>query len=783
MARGHANQPARRSAVERQQRNAGSSPRTRGDARPRARAERGGAPRGWEPGEERRGTRRNLWSDEVPQEESRGRNGAAASANGHRRSSRGGGRSAAGKGGPLRRLFRNMRDRAWWTPRRSIIVAVVTCLLLCTASGTVDALARSARIASEASSGLRHLHNIQAMLPSSGNLGEALNQTTLAKMKPELQAAQHDFAALRSDLNAPVSSVGVAEHLPVVSDPVHSAALLAAAADEGCQAGLQFVQIGQTALDVLKGGFFASTTPPKPGTPPSVQLDQKTYASIEATFTQAYTHFTAAANYLSAVDVASLPTGLIKPQQLDLLRKAIAAMPKAQQTMAQVRGWLAVAPSILGIGKPTHFLLELMDRSELRATGGFIGNYGVVTISNGKVQPFDLSDVYLLDVPFSQTHHYYPLPNAYPWWPFHPWGLRDSNLSADFPTSAQYGMHLLQVEGGPDVQGVVAMTPGVIARMMTVTGNLKVDIPDAGVHEIVTPQNLESRIHFYQQTAAADPITNLPPKDQVSSPRKRFTALLARAFLAKLHGLTTSQMVSLAQQAVESLHERDLQVYLGDKNAESLLAANGDAAAITQGPGDGVTIVDDNVGANKGSQFTSVAFTDTVTIDVQGTATHQLAIAYKFKVTNPAELFGPDYYKTYLRVYAPPNAELTHQDGLENRIQLDQIGHSDVPGRQMWGGYVVVPDGQTFTLHFTWKVPKALVADQSAVSHYLLDFQHQAGTRFTLALTVSYAGVKTPGYTYNGVLSKDVRVNLPLSCLTAPPCPNVVAAGNALSTP
>ncbi|HEU5439439.1 MAG TPA: DUF4012 domain-containing protein [Ktedonobacterales bacterium] len=638
-------------------------------------------------------------------------------------------------------------------------------------------------MASEASSGLRHLHNIQALLPHSGNLGEALNQTTLAKMKPELQAAQHDFAALRRDLNAPVSSIAVAEHLPGVSGPVNSAALLAAAADEGCQAGLQFVQIGQTALDVLKGGFFASTTPPKKGTPPPVQLDQKTYASIQATFTQAYTHFTAAANYLSAVNVDTLPAGLIKPQQLDLLRKAIAAMPQAQQTMTQVRAWLAVAPSLLGIGKPTNFLLELMDRSELRATGGFIGNYGVVTVTNGKIQPFDLSDVYLLDLPYVTQNGGFAMPNGYDWWPFRNFALRDSNLSADFPTSAQLGAQLLHSEARKDVQGVMAITPGVIARMMTVTGSIKVDIPEAGVHETVTPQNLEARIHYYQQTTAANPITNLPPADQISSPRKRFTALLAKAFMAKLHGLSTAQLVSLGQQLVESLHAHDMQVYLGDKNAEALLAANGDDSSITHGPGDGVTIVDDNVGANKGSQFTTVSYADNVAIDAQGTATHQLAITYTFKVTDPTQLFGPDRYKTYLRIYTPPNAQLTHQDGLDNRDLPDKIGQSDTPGRQMWGGYVVVADGQPFTLHFTWKVPHALVADKAGVSHYLLDFQHQAGSNQKLKLTVSYAGVKTPGYIYSGVLGKDVRVNLPLSCLTAPPCPNVVAAGNALSTP
>lgn len=37
---------------------------------------------------------------------------------------------------------------------------------------------------------------------------------------------------------------------------------------------------------------------------------------------------------------------------------------------------------------------------ELRATGGYIGDYGVLTVQRGRLQPFTLEDIYMLDTPY-----------------------------------------------------------------------------------------------------------------------------------------------------------------------------------------------------------------------------------------------------------------------------------------------------------------------------------------------------------------------------------------------
>ena len=117
-------------------------------------------------------------------------------------------------------------------------------------------------------------------------------------------------------------------------------------------------------------------------------------------------------------------------------------------------------------------------------------------------QPFSLDDVFTLDTPYIRKTKDSVPPAAYSWWPFRGFGLRDSNLSPDFPTSAQLSLHQLALEGGPDAQGVVAVTAPVIAQALEVVG--PIEIPE--YHETVTAQNMEGLVRLYTETPPPGPV-------------------------------------------------------------------------------------------------------------------------------------------------------------------------------------------------------------------------------------------------------------------------------------
>jgi hypothetical protein len=147
-----------------------------------------------------------------------------------------------------------------------------------------------------------------------------------------------------------------------------------------------------------------------------------------------------------------------------------------------------------------------------------------------------------------------------------------------------------------------------------------------------------------------------------------------------------------------------------------------------------------------------------VTLARDGTATHQLTITYSFNsATFPAirdYLFNADWYLTYLRVYVPPGAHLAAWAGFSSSRGFQQIGRSDDPERQMWGGYVLVRDGVPYSLHFTWSVPGA-GSEVAGQMHYALTVQHQAGSNQQLHLTIAVPGAATPVVTYAGALDQD----------------------------
>jgi hypothetical protein len=639
-----------------------------------------------------------------------------------------------------------------WRPRkrRPLFTLIEVMLVLLVAFGAtyavLDARARLDNAKVLAHAGLQRIEDVRALFSGPDKLADALKPGTLTQAATDLTQAQGDFARLRGVLQA--GTFALAARVPFASGPVGAALALAAAADEACQGGLLAVRGMELVAPIMAGGFFAG------GVGSANALTTATVTQLSAALDGALHHLDIAVGDARQADLAALPASLLSAQQRRELQQAIAQWPSVRPLAAQADAILAGAPALLGLNSPTSYLIELMDRTELRPGGGFIGNYAVMTLSQGKVQPFTISDTYLLDKPYLSTHGgYSPAPPAFSWWRWADYyGLRDSNFSADFPTTAQQGMQELAREGGPSTQGVIALSVPAIARVIAVVGA----IPMPLYHQTVTAQNLESLIHYYQEAVGHDPLTGLPRSDLLSSSRKRFTALLARALLDKLHALSSAQLLALGQVVVTSLRLKELQVYVAVPQVESLLTQQGLDGAVTHGPGDGVTIVDANATANKANQFVTTTYRDQVSLDAHGTAIHQLTITYQFNAADPALLYGPDLYETYLRVYVPPGAQLTHLDGLNNLFGDDQINRSDLSWRQMWGGYVIVYNHAPYTLHLTWTVPHA-ATDASATGRwsYRLTYQHQSGANQVLTLSVAVPGQSHPAIQANAPLDAD----------------------------
>jgi Protein of unknown function (DUF4012) len=625
----------------------------------------------------------------------------------------------------------------------------------------------------EAHSGVQHLLNIKTIFTGIKTHPTGfLDVTKLHRTQQELSAAHHDFQQLQYTIDHSDIIQAVTTYLPQYREQV-------TAARAASQIGLDVTDIGQqlvaTALvlaPTFRGPLLnASSTPLI--TTSMVNLIGTTIDAVLPRLSdiQAQTR---------GMSIDALP---ISAQQRDQFLQLVQAVPQVEADVTQVRDLLGAANWLLGVDSPRTFLVQTLDRAELRGTGGFTGQYGELHVDGGRFAPFSLIDISLVEyADNSPTLGHLAPPQYRSWWPFANWGLRDSNISADFPTAAQTAITLYKQEVGHPVDGVIMFTPFLIEHILNIIGPIHIH----GYNETITAQNLEERLHYYQQdNAGILKQIIIQPGHSSTSERKRFTALLAHDLMDQVRHAPPDEIIAIAREMLHDLKTKDLQIYFTNPQVEGLLMRYGDAAQIDRSTTqDGLYVVQENLSASKASQYVHTTLHDTVTLDASGGATHQLLMRLVYSQLGP--VYGYDTYRDYVRVYVPPHSKLLSGDGFDTGtplcggsyaacpatsvyphdelvcptgeyqagaaapspldpdgaawLPLDKIGPptnltSDEHGRAMFGGWVVVPKNCSMNVTLSWYVPPL------SNNPYALLVQRQAGTVLELDLTI----LPTPG--------------------------------------
>jgi Protein of unknown function (DUF4012) len=557
---------------------------------------------------------------------------------------------------------------------------------------------------------------------------------TVERAQQEFAGALSDAQAIEADL---ASYAGIAGLVPVYGPRLEAAIHLSALAVDVSKTGIAGCKLLEMVLTRLGSPLNASVSTPGLSSADFITLSNQyrmMKTSLNATINEAL--------LVQPGDV-SFDAHLAK-----LLQEFQASIPTIRTALSEADGLLTALPTLLGIGTPSHYLLEILDSTELRPGGGFIGNYGIATLTGGRLTSAHITDVILLDVPFNLAGHTIPYPPAYSWFAhylaLHSWSLRDSNLDADFPTDARNGEVNFEREGGNvPLQGVIAITPFFIEHVLNVTG--PISVPE--YHETVTAQNLVSLIHFHQLggAAAGEGRSLIPSPDGHSSQRKRFTELLGEHLLTRVQRLPSGSMAKFLQLTVGSLRTKDIQLYFNASNAENALHLLHLDGTIQSPLGDHLFLVDANIAPNKANNSIVNSVHDQVTIDEHGNAVHRTTITYAW--TLAGQNYGSNLYRDYVRLYVPPGSTLSQQDGWQ------PPDTSTAFGSQVWAGYFTLVYGQTRTITLVWT--SYGVAKQDANGwhyHYLL--QRQAGAQRTLDLQVMLPSCAVVANKSGGLVSR-----------------------------
>jgi hypothetical protein len=662
--------------------------------------------------------------------------------------------------------------------------------------------------------GVNNLLEVKSLLPSSkSDPLAALDAGKLQQAQHKLSKAESDFLQLQQLVNRPDIQSAIGQFAPQYSNKLDMAQRLVQVGIDVSRMGNELIGVELLGANIFHSSPLASASA---STKPLITVAD--ISNAEGVMIHALYYINDIHTLMSQVSIQDLP---ISNAQKKELTSVMALLPKVQDMIVQGQGLIGIVSWLLGVGQARHFLVQTMDRAELRPSGGFTGLYGVLTIQDGRIAPFTLTDVTELDYNGNGMELGRQAPPEYrSWMKFGFWGLRDSNLSGDYPTTARLSMQVFQEEGGGPVDGDISLTPTVIAHVLNVIGPIKVP----QYNETITAQNLEDKLHYYQQDFGAIALQRQITGTHNAATRKAFTALLGKLLLDKLKHQPVKQLLQIMQNAVKDIQSRDLEIYFTDPLAESWVVQHGFSGGMdTFSRHDGFMVVQSNISISKASQYVHTTEQDNITLDAQGGTLHDLTITLDYKQTGP--VYGYDTYADYIRVYAPANAQFISGNGFDSlkslcipnptpggpggtqgltvrppkgpgckqynnsfpsnarycpggNYSLGPSGYSfgnwpvdslsgpteltsDLPGRAMWGGLTLTPKNCTSTITLQWYVPNE-VKNIPGQSPYTILVQKQGGYSPTVQITIDTSAVTgLQPFSFQGDIATDKLFSLP----------------------
>lgn len=355
------------------------------------------------------------------------------------------------------------------------------------------------------------------------------------------------------------------------------------------------------------------------------------------------------------------------------------------------------APVLAGIAGERRYLVLAQNPAEIRPTGGFIGSFGILTVRDGALASFTLSDVYTLDGQVGMPWQAPPEPLAAHLLGRGSWELADANWSPHFPEAAADALRLYTLESGDDaIDGVIALTTYALDHLLTATGPIAVPGTDVTV-----------AAGEVTRTAIAETRTEGPE-------RKRFLGLLADAVLARLGSLPPERWDALGEALAAIVRERQVLAWLRDPAEAALLAGTPLAGALRDGPGDHLYLVDANVApSSKLSPLVTRSALLGITLDGSGAAGHLLVTTWQNDALAPGEpattLLAASESETgryglYTRLLVPAESELEELTGESVLPVSGPEEETLVAGRRTWGSYLLIAPGAA-TLTIAWQTP------------------------------------------------------------------------------
>lgn len=397
---------------------------------------------------------------------------------------------------------------------------------------------------------------------------------------------------------------------------------------------------------------------------------------------------------------------------------------------------------LLGGNGPRTYLFLLQNNHELRATGGFIGSYALVDVSQGVIRRFFVDGIFNPDGQLKE--------NIVPPKPIQKisagWSLHDSNWFPDFPTSAEKAIFFYEKTGGPTVDGVVTLTPTVMQKLFEVIGPMT--LPQYGL--TVDADNFIPVIQE-QVEVKYDKELNEPKKILVD---------LSRMLLEKVFSLQDRETTyRLGEALIAGLNEKHVLMYMRHADTQKLVDEIGWSGRVLETGKDYLSVIHSNINGYKTDGVIDETIDHQVMIEEDGSIIDTVTITRSHRGGDTPYEWWNKVNADYLRVYVPKGSELLSSRGTtwefpESPLDYERLGFredadvvreeagividkksgvrvSEDAGKTVFGAWVYVSPKESVTVEYRYKLPFRLekkALEQNEASYSIL-YQKQSGSQ------------------------------------------------------
>ena len=541
---------------------------------------------------------------------------------------------------------------------------------------------------------------------------DAISDQNFAQTATSLSEAKEHFTSSHNSLN----NLKWAKYIPWVGRQVKAVDKLLAAGVKGTAGMETLALLGEDIAKIAKiEGEETSFN--KIGKKKKKEILKKLYESPEE-ISQASTDLESAIS-----EIEQIPKkGLVKPLR-DVMNPIQDNLPLAKELISKAGPLFEVLPSIAGYPEEKTYLFLLQNNNEMRATGGFIGTYGILKVESAEINTFETDNIYNLDNPAKEYLFVDPPEPFNKYIGSTQWFMRDSNWSPDFPTAAQKAEEFYGLENGPEknIHGLIAITPEVIGSLIGVTGPIVVEGEEFTADNFVEKLQYKVGFSFWQE--------GISDKD-----RKNVIGDMANILMDNIMNLPKERWIDLWSAMAEDARQKQMFLYLKDDALQKYVTElnwDGRMQDIDYTGRDFFMVVDTNLAALKTDEVMDRSLDYTVNKEGDDLVS-TLKVTYK---NNGTFSNTTTRYRTYTRIFVPKGSELISSEGFLTNDKLS--GGTATPAlskideelnKTVFEGFIAIEPQAEETVTLKYKLPVE-ISNFIDDNEYRVYCQKQGGTK------------------------------------------------------